>query len=109
MTMLGTSRRAADVLLVLALVVAATSVGLLALDRDPYLGYSSDPEVARALWWVVLPGLGLLLALETWALGRLVRSSVAAMVLTLLGGVCVALCLAGPVAGLAWGLLDRPT
>jgi len=38
MPALGASRRTADVLLVLALVVAVTSVGLLTLGRDPYLG-----------------------------------------------------------------------
>jgi len=49
---------------------------------------------------VVLPGSGLFLALGTWSVVRLVRSSLAAWVLTLLGGACVALCLAGPVVGL---------
>jgi len=72
------SRRTADVLLGLALVVALTSVGLLALDRDPYLGYSFDPQITRAVAWVVLPGLGLFLALGTWAVVRLVGSPVAA-------------------------------
>ena len=101
MSALRASRRTADVLLVLALLVAATSVGLLALGRDSYLGYTSDPEITRALWWVVvLPGSGLFLALGTWSVVRLVRSSLAAWVLTLLGGACVALCLAGPVVGL---------
>ena len=100
MSALRASRRTADVLLVLALLVAATSVGRLALGRDPYLGYTSDPEITRALWWVVLPGSGLFLALGTWSVVRLVRSSLAAWVLTLLGGACVALCLAGPVVGL---------
>jgi hypothetical protein len=63
--MLGAPRRTADV--------------LLALDHDPDLGYTSDPELTRALWWVVLPGAALLLAL------------------------------AGPVVGLVRGLVDRPT
>ena len=89
--MLGAPRRTADVLLVLTLVVAVTSVGLLALDHDPDLGYTSDPELTRALWWVVLPGAALLLAVSTWAAVRLVRSSLAAWVLTVLGGACVAL------------------
>ena len=109
MPALGASRRTADVLLVVALVVAVTSVGLLALGRDPYLGYSSDPKIARAVWWVVLPGLGLFLALGTWAVVRLVGSPLAAWVLTALGVVCVALCLVGPVAGLLWGLGVGPT
>lgn len=109
MPALGASRRTADVLLVLALVVAVTSVALLALDRDPYLGYSSDPEITRAVAWVVLPGLGLFLALGTWAVVRLVGSPVAAWVLTALGVVSVALCLVGPVAGLLWGLGVGPT
>ena len=78
--MLGAPRRTADVLLVLTLVVAVTSVGLLALDHDPDLGYTSDPELTRALWWVVLPGAAALL-----------------------------LALAGPVVGLVRGLVDRPT
>ena len=56
------------------------------------------------MWWVVLPGLGLFLALGTWAVVRLVGSPVAAWVLTALGVVCVALCLVAPVAGLLWGL-----
>ena len=103
MTMLGASRRTADVLLVLAVVVAVTCAGLLALDRDPYLGYTSDPEITRALWWVVLPGVALVLALGTWSVVRLVRSSLVAWALTVLGGLCVLLCLTGPVAGLLWG------
>ena len=64
-------------LLVLALVVAVTSVGLLALDRDPYLGYTSASEITRAFWWWCSPGVGLLLAVGTWSVVRLLRSSLA--------------------------------
>lgn len=31
------------------------SIALYALERDPYLGYTSDPEVTRAIAFVVLP------------------------------------------------------
>ncbi len=30
-------------------------IALYALERDPYLGYTSDPEVTRAIAFVVLP------------------------------------------------------
>ena len=97
------SRRTTDVVLVLALVVAVTCMWLLTVDRDPYLGYSSDPDITRALWWVVLPGLGLFVAIGTWAGVRLVRRTGSAWVVTVLGGACVALCLVGPVVGLLAG------
>ena len=104
------SRRTADVLLGLALVVALTSVGLLALDRDPYLGYSSDPElypsggVGGAARARAVPGAG---HLGGGAAGRVARRGLG--VFTALGVLCVALCLVGPVAGLLLGLGLGPT
>lgn len=59
-------------------VVTACWVGLASLyfvKRDPSLGYMSDPEFGRLLVFLLLPGLGWLVAALMWANTWLARSS----------------------------------
>lgn len=72
-----------DALLVLASVSWIAFVSAYLLDRDPDLGYLSDPEVGRWFAYVLLPGVAWLVALTAWSSARLARSAPVAWVTVL--------------------------
>jgi hypothetical protein len=79
------ARCAVTTLLGLASVSWLTFALLYVNDRDPYLGYTSDPEFVRAFVWVILPGAAWVLAASVAGIVWLTSSRVLATLTIVLG------------------------
>jgi len=76
-------------LLGLVSVAWAVFVALYTLDRDPDLGYMSDPLVGRVLVFVVVPGIAWLITALVVAVVSLMRQTIGSWLLLALSLVAV--------------------